>query len=157
MNVLPTPAPYQARRFTGLGTWAAADLQLKAYGITWRLDRSGPPLELQQAARDHAARKLPAAAIAEDHHGLGFVILHEGRQGTWLLMDWWAHGDITCQVMAHADQGSTVFTAINRPYLACVWETVVIAHERDAWVDTMLTKHPDPDAYLTRRLSDGNH
>lgn len=149
------PSPYQPRRFSRLGLWAAGELKLKAYGITWRTDEPGPPLALQQAARRHVTGALPPHAEAEGHHGLGFVILHEGREGNWLLMDWWAHTDICCQRLAHAAEGSTELSSVERPLLACVWESVVLAFERDAWVATMLTAHPDPQAYQDHWLPEG--
>ena len=147
-------APYQPRRYQRLGLWTAGPLLLKAYGITWR-DQPGPPVELQQAAREHVSQALPPHADAEGHHGLGFAVLHEGQQGTWLLMDWWAHNDICCQRLAHSAEGSLRFAPVDRPLHACVWEAVVLGFERDAWVATTLTTHPDPQAYLDLQLPDG--
>lgn len=151
------PAPYQPRQFQQLGIWPAGSLQLKAYGITWRPHRPGPPPWLQDAAQHHVEQHLPADADAEGHHGLGFVTLHEGREGSWLLIDWWAHGDICCQRLVHAQEGSREFAPITRPLLGCVWESVVLGFERDAWVRTMLTERPDPTAYLALRLPEGRH
>ncbi len=148
------PAPYRARQFQQLGLWVVGPLRLKAYGITCRSDRPGPGHELRRAAQRHLS-SLPPAAEAEGHHGLGFVVLHEGEQGSWLLMDWWAHADICCQRLAHAEPGSAEFAPVDRPLLACVWESVVLSYERDAWVTTMLTTSPDPQAYLAMRLPDG--
>ncbi len=148
------PAPYRPRRFRQLGMWTAGPLRLKAYGITSSHGRPGPGQELQRAAVHHLHR-LPPIAKAEGHHGLGFVVLHEGEQGTWLLMDWWAHTDICCQRLSHAEKGSTEFVPVDRPLLACVWESVILSFERNAWVSTMLTASPDPQAYLDTRLPDG--
>ena len=114
MTAQPVPAaPYQPRRFQQLGLWAPGPLQLKAYGTTWR-DQPGPPVDLQQAARVQLSKMLPAYAEAEGHHGLGFAVLHEGQQGSWLLMDWWAHSHICCQLVAHAPEGSLQFTPVDR-------------------------------------------
>jgi hypothetical protein len=40
------------------------------------------------------------------------------------------------------------------PLIACVWELPILAFERDAWVETVLSdaKRPDVPAYLERRL-----
>lgn len=150
--VLPT-APYQARQFQQLGVWVTGPLKLKAYGITRHPGRSGPGRDLQRAAQRHV-KGLPPFAEAEGHHGLGFVVLHEGEQN-WLLMDWWAHTDICCQRLSHLAPGSAEFVPVDRPLLACIWESVVLAFERDAWVRTILTTNPDPEAYLNTRLPDG--
>lgn len=151
------PAPYRPRQYQQLGRWIAGPLQLKAYGITWRTGQAGPPEVLHRAARRYVADMLPAHADAEGHHGLGFVVLHEGQQGSWLLMDWWAHSDICCQLLAHADAGCDTFRLVQRPLLACVWEAVVLSWERDAWVRTMLTAAPHPEAYLGALLPSGAH
>ncbi len=153
-GVVLAPAPYQARQFQQLGVWVASPLRLKAYGITRRPGQPTPGQELQYAAQRHLSG-LPPVAEAEGHHGLGFVVLHEGEQGSWLLMDWWAHTDICCQRLSHAEPGSAEFVPVDRPLLACVWESVVLSFERDAWVSTMLTTSPDPEAYLDTRLPNG--
>lgn len=43
------------------------------------------------------------------------------------------------------------------PPLACVWELVVTAHERDAWVRHMLTARPDAPTYLADALPQGRY
>jgi hypothetical protein len=84
------------------------------------------------------------------------VVLHQGETANWLLFDWWIEGGIACQILCRStlDQ-PTPFERVSQPYLACVWETVAIAHERDAWVATMMCDRPDPEAYLERRILSG--
>ena len=48
-------------------------------------------------------------------------------------------------------------TLADRPAFACVWELAVIAHERDAWVRTMLTDTPDAQAWHRDLLPAGLH
>lgn len=159
----PVPVPrYRARWYASYGQWHVDPLRLKVYGISWRTTEPGldgpVPTELMSAAQRYVHEQLPAAAEREGHHGLGFVVVHEGVQGAWVLADWWAHNDICCQLLAHtAWPINAEFSPTNRPLLACVWETVVLAAERDAWVDTMLTDTPRPLAYLDRRLPDGRY
>lgn len=146
--------PYQPRHVRRLGLWRAGPLQLKAYGVTVAPRSSPIPSPLHDAARRYVEEQVHLV-VAEGHHGLGFVVVHEGREGTWLLFDWWAHQDICCQLLAHADTGTSEFHAVERPLLACVWESVVLNHERVAWVQTMLTADPGPQAYLDQQLPDG--
>lgn len=155
------PLPYRARRFASLGLWVLRGFRLKVYGISHRPQAVGELFHsaaLIDAARHHTHDRLADAIAEGNHHDLGFVILHEGLQGLWLLVDWWAHGDICCQLLSHADDSRPLRFAPVRPSLvACAWELVPIGFERTAWVETMLTERPDPEAYLARRLPDGNY
>jgi hypothetical protein len=154
---------YVSRWFSSCGQWRVGRLRLKAYGISWRKPEPARqhepvPPELVSAAHKYVGEHLPAAAEAEGHHGLGFVIIHEGEHGCWLLADWWAHSEICCQLLAHAPWPTSAdFAPVDRPLLACVWEAVVISAEREAWVETMLNGHPQPEAYLERRLPEGSY
>ena len=108
-----------------------------------------PPPELLAAALGHAGAVLPGAMEAEGGaSGAGYLVLHRGRQGTWLLMHWWAHGDILCGRLARAEPGGADFAAMDaRPLIACVWEMEAMAEERDAWVGTMMATRPSLDAW----------
>lgn len=149
-------AAYEPRQFTFLGLWTAGDVALKAYGITVA---GAAPISQQvlDAAREVVAGTLPAEAAAEGESlDLGFVVLHAGTAGNWLLMHWWAHEDICCQRLAHAPSGSARFQSVDeRPLMACVWELVAIGHENRAFVRHLLTEAPDRAAYLADLLPDG--
>lgn len=153
-----THAPYAPRRVVPLAPWTLGALRLKPYTIAPDGADAVPAPRLA-AARDAIAAALPAAAAAEgESAGVGFAVIHQGTLGTWALGDWWAHGDILCQRLWHADPGSEAFRPMDhRPLTACVWELAVIAHERRAFIDTMLTARPDPAAYLGRTLAPGLH
>ena len=151
-----SPAPYRARMMAPLGRLDAPGHALKLTAIHLA-DRDPPGEGVLAAAREHAGDVLPAAAEREGgSEGLGFVILHEGLQGTWLLLHWWAHGDILCGRLLRAEPGGAVFAPQDdRPLLACVWELVVIDHERRAWVRAMMREAPDSGAYLADVLPPG--
>ena len=116
-----------------------------------------PPAPLLAAALAQVDARLPGAARDEGGaEGPGFVILHRGEAGIWLLMDWWAHGDICCQRLSRADPGGTAFAPMDdRPLLACIWEMQVIEDERRAWMAHMMRDAPDAGAYLAAPGPDG--
>ncbi|RVV96796.1 hypothetical protein EKE94_17055 [Mesobaculum littorinae] len=148
-------APYAPRGVAQAGTWDAGLLTLKAYTIR----AAGALAPDETAASDRLRRDLPGAARAEgEAHGPGFAILHAGEDGHWLMGHWWAHGDMLCQRLYRADRPGAEFIAQDdRPLFACVWELVLIAHERAAWVRHMLTETPAPAAYLSDRLAPGEY
>ncbi|MCV2368895.1 nuclear transport factor 2 family protein [Roseateles oligotrophus] len=146
---------YQPRRFFQQGRWSVNGLQLKVSGI--KTDAGEIAQTTWQAARRHVEQRLSDIEQAGEHHGLGFVIVHEGSQTTWLLLNWWAHGDIRCQLLSSLphDCAGREFAAEPRPLSSCVWEELVIKAERDAWVNCMLTGSPFAPAYLAATLPDG--
>jgi hypothetical protein len=151
---LPT-SRYEPRHFRYHGVRRSSGLAFKLYSIGYRAP--GAPEDLVEAAVVVAERELPALAEAEgDHHGLGFVIVHEGQVGTWLLLHWWAHEDILCQQMHNLDDAGD-FRPTTRPLHGCVWEGIVISHEHQAWISRVLGGAPDAEAYLGDTLPEGIH
>lgn len=141
---------YAPRPLHHLAMWQVGQLRVKPYHIG-----HAAPEEARVAAARAEAERMAAESEAEgEAHGLGFVVLHEGEQGTWLPMDWWAHGDILCQRLSR-DTGQGFAPVDHRPLLACVWEFPVLCHERGAWVRHMMQGAPSPDAYLADRLAEG--
>ena len=149
-------APYRPRVMAPLGRIDVPGHALKLTAIHLA-DRPSPEAGLLDAAREEARRVVPPAAEREGgSEGLGFAILHEGLMGTWLLLHWWAHGDILCGRLLRAEPGGRDFAPQDdRPLLACVWELAAIEHERAAWVRTMLRETPDPAAYLACAMPPG--
>ncbi|SED58706.1 Ketosteroid isomerase-related protein [Rhizobiales bacterium GAS188] len=158
LPLAPTPAPYAPRRFASLGVWDFGDFKLKAYGIKASPEPAVPllPADVIEAARTHAGERLSAAGREGGHYGLGYAILHSGIEANWLLVDWWAHADIGCQLLSSSTATApAIFAPVTRPLMACVWELIPIGHERNAWVRHMLKPVPDRAGYLADRLADG--
>lgn len=144
--------PYLPRQFRSQPLWHVADFDLKVYTI----DTGTPPAaELLDAARLCAEAALKSHAAARPHYRLGYCVLHAGTEANWLLVDWWCEGGIVCQRLYAAPAGTLEFSAAAPGLLACVWELVVIQHERNAWVRHMLTEQADRAAWLADQLPDG--
>lgn len=130
----------------------------KVYVIDCSADPVAQPVadHVLAAARVSVRKLLDALDSEEPWHQLGFCIVHMGQDAVWLLVDWWVPGGIVCQRMLSAPLARPdFFTAVNAPALACVWELVVTAHERNAWVSHMMIARPDPQAYLMDILPRG--
>lgn len=147
---------YQPRAMRFEQTLELGDFRLKAYHITVTPNSSVDATVNDNAiafVRQHLPQKIASAGGA---HGAGYVILHRGLSDHWLLMHWWAGGDMCLTSLARLQDGESEFESIDETHLhACVWEQVVVTHERDAWVRTMMTGQPDLNAYLDDRLADG--
>lgn len=89
----------------------------------------------------------------ELHHRVGFVILHRDPEDTWLLINWWAHSSIICQLLFRSDpKPDLIFKKVEQPFVACIWEMVLLGFERDAWVNQALCEGGSVEAYMTRLL-----
>lgn len=147
---------YLPRSVYSVGDWRIGSQRLKAYGMS---QAGQQPLESScvEAACAYVERDLPVAVEREGGaEGPGFCIIHAGGLGTWLLVHWWAHEDICCQRIALAEPGSERFRSVDERSLhACVWEQVVINHERNAWVRHAMAAEPRHEHYIADRLPDG--
>ncbi|MEO0973399.1 MAG: hypothetical protein AAFX85_09920 [Pseudomonadota bacterium] len=147
--------PYVPRHFRSLGLWRIGNTQMKAYGIT--CDERALRADVSVAARAYCDAQRELIDEAPGGHALGYVIVHHGEHAVWLLAHWWAYGEIAMRLLASAPLATpTVFRSRDTDrFHACVWEHVVIAHERDAWVRHMLRPSPNADHYLRAELPDG--
>ena len=145
---------YNPRHFHFHDIWDFDGLSLKIYLITIDTDTDIPE-DMLKNAQKYIGSAMPAVRSEEGHdHEVGYVILHLGQMGNWLLIHWWAHYDIAMRLLASADVGTITFKSEDhRRFHACVWEHVVIDHERDAWIRTMMGAG-DKTLYLDDRLAD---
>jgi len=79
------------------------------------------------------------------YHKYGFLIIHEGRDGLWSLLNRWLGGE-----MLHTTTYFTSFKRLNEYELipqdgsmACVWEQEVITYEHLAWKTHILNSNSE--------------
>lgn len=148
--------PYQKRDFAFHEARDLGGVQFKVYTIAKPDVTQVAPTLLASAYR-YIEMVLPGIRKQEGaDHRLGYVILHAGEMSNWLLIHWWAHSDIALRLLASAELGTEVFTSQDhRRFHACVWEHVVIDHERLAWVRRAMAPEGSAARYLSDRLTDG--
>ncbi len=86
-------------------------------------------------------------------HKNAFLILHEGREGVWILMNWWTDGEIleTKVYFGDYDNHNVIKESIYTPKsLICTWELAVVLYERKAWMKHILFNANSPkfDEYI---------
>jgi hypothetical protein len=155
----PQLPPYKQRSFGYLGLWHLGSWRLKAYGIHHDPSRRpGNVIEpgIVNAARTHISTRLSTADTEGHHHHAGFVIVHQGMGANWLLLNWWAYGDICCEVLARASLDKPEsFSVYDGSAMACVHDLVVVEFERRVWVRNMLCENSSLEAYLAAHLLAG--
>jgi hypothetical protein len=99
-----------------------------------------------------ALAELPAPAIAPDRPGVGFVILHQGRDIDYIVLAWWdRENELPLRVFVRERVAGKPWRPARGSESVCVWDLQVLAAERDAYVETVMGGGVDGvDAYLAR-------
>jgi hypothetical protein len=128
----------------------------------WRLKRYSivyGPRAFDWAAYDDAwplvRHALPSPPVAQGRPGVGFVIAHTGRGVHYVVLGWWEReNELPVRLFVRGFGPDDRWRSAQPGESFCVWDLQVIAHERDAYVETVLRSpdRPDLEGYLARRL-----
>ncbi|WP_315702970.1 MULTISPECIES: hypothetical protein [unclassified Bradyrhizobium] len=120
-------------------------------------DAASPFADINEAAWDTSASVLRELPETDVDTNIGFLIIHVGQAGVWLLIDRWEDCDILRHHHFRAPLADpTRFTDVSAEhYGPCVWELAVQAFERQAWLDHVLANPagPDIEGYLSVGLN----
>lgn len=126
--------PYVRRLFQYMGVQDLGGGTFKLYMID--LDPDAGLVDPPDAAALSYATTFSGQRLSDAP--IGFIILHKGEEGDWLLLHWWAPGGILHNHVAHRADTGAPYAAAGDSLLACVWEQVILEHERKAWVKHVL-------------------
>ncbi|WP_282692530.1 hypothetical protein [Streptomyces sp. CC208A] len=136
------PLTYSPRLVKALPPVDVNGRVLKAYAMFADPERSGE-LPKPEWLEHHAATVL-SEPLGDGDHPAGFLILHHGMEGTYLLVSQWYDADMLKHWVRGAvvdAAGETAFAPLaQRALIACVWELEIVKFERDAWVNTVLAR-----------------
>jgi hypothetical protein len=154
LSIISLREPYKTRSIRFLELWEADGWRLKVYGIAYA--REYPASALTESAKQRARTYLPR--IDQQHYGVGFIGIHEGRGSNFVFVDWWAEeNELHHHVFVSPSDRPEQFNEVTSTGLiACVWDLRVLSFERQAWIDTILAcwDAPDLDKYLMQRLNE---
>ncbi len=110
---------------------------------------------------NNAIEKLPEWTKLADETPLetyktAILIVHEAREGVWLLFNWWTGGEMLDTRLFFADyESKEIKSSGHGNGLKCIWEIEIFAHERQAWIQQVLNKFAAPDfnGYLNNAYS----
>ena len=153
------PLTYSPRMVKAFAPLDVCGRTLKTYGIFAELERRStfPAAEWLRGHAESVLREPPQPG----DHALGFLILHYGMDGDYLLVSQWYDANMLKHWVRGPEtdgEGNTAFVPLaQRDLIACVWELEVIKFERDAWVRTVLARgqldQDGRDAYLAATFS----
>jgi hypothetical protein len=140
---------YIARSIRSLELWDCGQWRIKLYGIA--CSGASPTSALIAAAKDLATSCLPVPATTEQRYGVGFMGVHQGRGSNLVFIDWWANeNELYHHACTSTAEAPDTFEYVTPTGLtACVWDLAVIAFERQAWIEAVLSApSPDIERYL---------
>ncbi len=123
------------------------DWKIKVYTISNR-----PAFESQDILQN-AVQAVPDWLSKYKYHDLpvydlGWLTVHEGREGVWVLLSWWTGGEMLETVLHFVDYkqpNQFQSSPYSKNDIICVWELEVVIHERQAWIDHVLNSPDTPD------------
>ena len=96
--------------------------------------------------------------MGQNHYGVGFIGIHDGRGAIFVFIDFWAdENELHHHVyVAPKDQPAQLEYKTPSGLIACVWDLVVLGFERQAWIECALASpnRPDLEAYLARTMNE---
>ena len=110
---------------------------------------------------EEATKNLPSwleqlNSFDPQHEDNAFIILHEGSEGVFTLVNIWVGNNmLQTHIYLAKYEDLTHFDKISGDGLfGCVWELEVINHEKNEWVKYVLKKSAAPDykSYLNNTL-----
>jgi hypothetical protein len=146
---------YRPRAIRCLDVAEIEGWRIKVYGIAY--EGSRPAAALVDATLEAARATLPSPAFTDERYGVGFLAAHQGRGSNFAFVDWWAMENELHHHVWFSSLEAPGDLRARRPGdpIACAWDLSVIAHERAAWVEHVLSRHGDPDldGYLAAQLN----
>ena len=111
--------------------------RLRTYTIT--LPGEQLEKEMFEAGLGQAAESLPQPAIGQGRFGVGFVIFHQGRGMSYIVLAWWSReNELPMHVSVRQRQLEAPWRSASGEESICVWDIEVLKRERDLFVRTVL-------------------
>ncbi len=147
----PDIEPFSPRRVGWHGVRNVAGYRLKVYSIAYQ----GRPtvMELADDLWPRVGGVLPQPAHDAARPGVGFIILHCGRDMCYFVAAWWDNeNELPLRVWVRSRGAEDGWRPARGSESICIYDLEIISHERDAYVETIMNGSPDASAYLARRL-----
>ncbi len=139
---------YQSRRIEIVDVLSISGWNVKVYTITNNKNFSSKAqLTLNEAILSIPNWLEEVSFSTLPIYNSAFLIVHEAREGVWILLNWWTGGEMieTKTFFAETDQPLLIKNTPHKNSLLCVWELEVFAFERKSWIKHVLSEACSPD------------
>jgi glutathione synthase/RimK-type ligase-like ATP-grasp enzyme len=132
-----TYRPFRKRQIWSDLLFEKRGWQLKIYFV---MCEDQPPMRARFAAGiDFVLDQLPAPDPLAGRPGVGFLILHAGRDADYTVLCWWdRENELPIRIAVREQQDTAPWRAAGPSEGICIWDLEIIAAERNAYVSTML-------------------
>lgn len=147
---------YKTRPIRFMEIYQHQDWRIKIYGIS--IHNEFVRAEIIENAKKSLTAWLEKANIYPlDTYQIATLILHEGKEGCFAIINWWIDENMLQQFvyLAPYDNLSQFCLFSDKGIVTCVWEMAVLWFERSAWVENVLKKVPNADfeTYLQQHFN----
>jgi hypothetical protein len=129
----------------------------------WRIKVYGMPARPEPLSEESVSESiravgshLPQPASAEHRYGVGFMIIHQVKNGNWFSLDWWEHQNVLSHRLFSSplDSPGSLTPEQDSFMIGCVHELRIICFETEAWIKTVLRSDGKPsfDGYLKQHF-----
>ena len=134
---------YQTRKIAFRELLSINDWQVKSYTIT-KHPSFGSEITYQAALQQLPQWLKMENSFNAQHQKIAFLIVHEGTEGVFVLVNWWVGDNMLNSLvfMATHEQPASFEKISGDGLMACVWELEVINHERISWLNHVLKQSP---------------
>ncbi|MEM9894745.1 MAG: hypothetical protein AAF789_00120 [Bacteroidota bacterium] len=136
---------YKPRQIAYSGITRINDWVIKVYTITLHeLFRSSQVYASIMNSLEEMLAKAFSSTLPTHRHA--FLIVHEAREGVWVLLSWWTGGEMleTKVQFVSFDAPTLLKSTPHDGHLICVWELEIVQHERAAWIKHVLMNANEP-------------
>ena len=138
--------PYEDRPVEFLELSNNDGWRFKIYSIVYKKN-SAPDERTIEIAKQFAKDCIEKYHYIADSYGLGYIIIHKGKDSNFIVINWWLGENMICtHSFLSPLNNSNLYQEITHTGMnVCVWDALIHFHERNAWVEFIM-KNPDaPD------------
>ncbi len=146
-------APYDKRFIRFVENIDVPEWEIKLYWISWK--RESPDDTLLAKSKNIIEKRLAQVTNAFTHYNIGFAMIHEGKDGTYVIVSHWIEENMLDHIVLLIDDTQPGGYKRLEPntIVTCVWELEVMYREKKFWIDHVLT-NKDLSAYLNAHFQD---
>lgn len=147
---------YTTRPIRFLEVYECGNWKVKIYSIS--VHREYVKNEIVKIVKSNISEWLKNAAnYPLETYQIATLILHEGKEGCFAIINWWIDDNMLQQFvyLSNNIDPNEFKLYSDKGIITCVWELEIIWFERNAWVKHVLTNPANADftSYLNEHLN----
>jgi len=136
--------PYNERFIRFVDNLNFPDWEMKLYWISWKGETPSP--DILSKANNIIEKRLTKVTDEFEHYNIGFAMIHEGKDGTYVIVSYWIEENMLDHMVLMIDDTKPDGYRRLEPnsIVTCVWELEVMYREKKFWIDHVLVEKDLP-------------